>query len=116
MNDAVKYKILAFLIDDLISIEELKKIPLHYMMHVIITTHLVKNDSMTMQEATAMTKTMIPREKREENNLVSIIYPKDANVRAFRIQILYDELFSILTMCLSSIGLKEFIVCFAKSL
>lgn len=110
MTSTIKYKLLEFLIGDMIKEEDLKTIPLDYIMHVIITTHLLNNESMTLKEATAMTKTVISNESQG-----MIIYPKDANIRAFRVQVLYDNLFSVLTYCLSPIGLGEFVVrCFFK--
>lgn len=105
MTLETKYKILEFLIESSIKVADLKTIPFEYMMHVIITTHLVKNNSMTINEATAMTKTVTFK-----NSCGFIIYPKEKNVRAFRVSILYEELFTILAMCLSPIGMEEFMV------
>jgi hypothetical protein len=102
-----KFQTLEFLIDGLISIEDLKKIPLDYIMHVIITMHLVKNDSMTMKEAIAMTKALC------EDVRGYIVYPQQVNVRAFRISSLYEKIYSVLLMCLSPLGLKEFVVSFS---
>lgn len=99
-----KYKTLSYLINGVIKDENLKKIPLDYMMHVIIAVHLIENDSMTITEAIAMTKALRPAKQGYT------IYPENVDIRAFRISALYEKMFSVLVMCLSPLGLKEFIV------
>lgn len=100
-----KFKVLSFLIDDIISVENLKKVPYEYLMHVILTVHLVKNDSMTVTEAIAMTNSI----KNSASNRI-FIYPKKVNIRVFRVSTLYEKMYSVLLFCLSPLGLKEFIV------
>lgn len=104
-----KYKTLAFLTNAVITEENLKKIPLDYLMHVIIAVHLIENDSMTVSEAIAMTKAM-----RTTTTRGFTVYPEKVNIRAFRVSALYESMFSVLLMCLSPLGLKDFIV--SKSL
>ena len=99
-----KYKALEFLTNAVISEENLKKIPLDYLMHVIIAVHLVLNDSMTVMEAIAMTKGM------RTTTRGFTIYPQKVNIRAFRVSALYEKMYSVLVMCLSPLGLNEFIV------
>lgn len=105
MND--KFLALEFLFGDTITIGDLKKIPIEYLMHVIITMHLLKNDSMTLNEALAMTKTVCDKNERRYT-----VYPEKVNARAFRVSALYEKLFSLLLMILSPLGLKDFIVRF----
>lgn len=100
-----KFKTLAFLIGNSISEANLKKIPLDYLMHIVLAVHLVKNDSMTITEAIAMTKAI-----RDNSSRGFTIYPHKVNVRTFRVSALYETMYSVLLMCLSPIGLKDFIV------
>lgn len=101
-----KFQTLEFLIgDNCINIDDLKTIPLEFMMHVIISTHLIKNNSMTINEATALTKAVCDKENRRFT-----IYPQQVNVRAFRVSSLYEKMYSVLLMCLSPLGLSDFIV------
>jgi hypothetical protein len=110
MNDDVKYKILAFIIGDIISEENLKTIPLEHLMHVIVTMQMVKNNSMTLNEARALTQAVL----KSDNLKLGFAYPKSVNVRAFRVSALYEELFGILLMILSPLGMTEFIVSIFK--
>lgn len=101
----VKYKALEFLTNSVIKEENLKKIPLDYLMHVLIAVHLIENDSMTVTEAIAMTKAL-----RTTTTKGFTVYPKKVNVRAYRISVLYETIYYVLVKCLSPIGLKDFIV------
>lgn len=103
MNE--KFDVLAHLIGNVISVNDLKTIPLEYMMHVIITTHLVKKNSMTLSEAITLTQTVCDKDEKG-----FIIYPNRVSARAFRVSALYEKMYSILLMCLSPLGLKEFMV------
>ncbi len=98
------YQTLSFLIgEDLMTIEELKEIPLEHTMHVIIIMHLLKNDSITMEEAAALTKAVNIKNSR-------IQYPECVNARAFRVSCLYEKMFSTLLLILSPLGMDEFVV------
>ena len=103
-----KYATLEFIINYAIPMQVLNEIPLEYFAHVLITFHLVQNDSMTVTEAIAMTKAM----KRALNNTTinRFNYPKKVNARLFRVSNLYEKLYVILLNCFSSTGLKDFIV------
>lgn len=105
MSMDLKYKILGFLIGDIINEDDLKTIPLEHIMRVVILVHLFKNNSMTMSEVTALTKAIL-----FDGNKSVVLIPKSPNVRAFRVNVLYEEMFMILAMCLSPLGMNEFIV------
>lgn len=103
-----KYSTLAFLINYVIPVNDLKEIPLNYLAHVLITTHLVENDSMTIPEAIAMTKAM---KRAMYNTTISRFnYPKKVNARLFRVSALYEKMYMILLGCFSATGLKDLIV------
>lgn len=103
-----KYKVLSFLIDDVINEDKLRQLPIAYLMHTIILVHLVKNNSLQAFEAEAFTKAL--KDVYDSNIPSALIYPEKVNVRAFRTSYLYGKMHHILASCFASIGLKDFIV------
>jgi hypothetical protein len=107
MSDEIKFKILAFLINNVIEEENLMEIPNEYLLHFIILIHLLENNSLRMFEALAFTKAL----KDVYQNKISrtTILPEKVNVRAFRASYLYSNMYYTLVRCLSSIGLNRFV-------
>ncbi|KAG5677305.1 hypothetical protein PVAND_007074 [Polypedilum vanderplanki] len=103
MNTDAKFKNLAFLINNIIDEDSLKKIPNDFIMHDIITKHLVKNNSMTEKEEQAITKTV------KEPAAKYTIYPNEVNIRIFRSSAVYRKIYEVLLYSLFACGLEEFI-------
>jgi hypothetical protein len=108
MTSEQKFEILAFLIDDTIKSDKLQTISVEYLMHVIILVHLMSQKSLDVFEALAFTKVL--KDVYRGNVPKVFILPKRIDSRALRTSFLYSKLFYILSRCLPSVGLKEFIV------
>lgn len=106
-----RYKFLAFITVNIIDEENLKKIPVEYLGHVIVLVHLISNDSLQVFEAIAFTKVL--KDIYEEKIPSAIIYPKTIDVRALRTSFLYAKMYYVLSRCMSTVGLKKLVVsCF----
>jgi hypothetical protein len=104
MDHDQKYKMLSFLTDNLIEEKKMKSIPIERLMHIIIVSHLIKNNSMMPFEAIALSLALykpVPS---------YMTYPEKVNVRAFRVSVLYQESYFILLNSFHAIGLKDFCV------
>lgn len=110
--DDQKYKLLAFITDNIIDEGSLKDIPLEYLLHVVILVHLVNNESLEVFEARAFAKAL--KDVVEDTLPAALIYPEVVNIRAFRTSYLLTAMHYQLTRCLSTIGLAALNVSFRK--
>jgi hypothetical protein len=103
-----KYEILAFLIGNLIDVDNLKMIPIKYLTHVIILVHLTAEESLKVFEAVAFTEAL--KDVNEGKIPRIMVYPIRVDVRALRTSFLYSTIYYVFTRCLSSVGLHNFVV------
>lgn len=105
MSDAEKWNALLWISGLPLTVADLKSIPSEFVIDVVICLHMVATRTMKLVEAECMLQSIVDVHQNEDP-LSS--YPGSANLRAFRLTMLYSKIFSVLHSCIAAVGLETF--------
>lgn len=105
MSYIEKLKILLYLTDLDLSVDQFDLVPTDDLLPVITLIYLMVNKSLKMNEAIAILKVL--KEDKQNNIPESIEYPEIVDLRIFRVSNLLSAFYYFFKNCLNSIGFEK---------
>ncbi|CAO1415606.1 unnamed protein product [Diamesa tonsa] len=84
------------------------EIPEKYLSNILILLHLIKNKAIVFFEAVCILQTIVDVNNKSEKLKIEE-YPDKVDVKAYRVSILFQKLYFVLSSCLSCVGLKNLV-------